>query len=290
MRSKPYIGITGVRNADEAAGAAPMILRALSDETPRCGHRGEIGVQVTDRTLRGLPTANRRCPDVTDVPDMFKRVLECEREFRAHGKIMTAIHYTTKEPKDLFRSVRYLLSIGDMYDKRLVRGLQLNGGFERTPLSELQEVRNAYPAIEIIQQIPVKVLNILSAEEITKELKAREEYLNYVLIDPSGGLGKEMDVAAGSVLARAIIENTSLAVGFAGGLKGGNIGHIICQIAAELGTKDFSIDAEGGLRDRIGEGYGNDLYNSDKANDYFLAAAKEFGTLCVTVQGGGSHE
>lgn len=269
-RAEPYIGIVGMSSISEMRDATLTIFNAM-DKYIAVPHMGQVGVQVTDRTLQGELTHNWRCPKVVDISAMFREALAIKDD------LFTVIHYTTKAPEVLFESVRKLFSNGDMYRDCLVGGLQLNGGFARTLPIELEKIHTAYPDVRIIQQLPHHMLYGMSADEIMKGIGLREKYLSYVLIDPSSGIGREMDVSFGIALAGWLLQGTGLAVGLAGGLRSENVGRMVRMIAAGLGMKDFSIDAEGGLRDKIDdEDYGHDLFNPDKADTYFLAAVREF--------------
>jgi phosphoribosylanthranilate isomerase len=157
-----------------------------------------------------------------------------------------------------------------------LNGIQLNGVFGTITPEVLAGIRAKYPRLEIILQIHQKALDSMLVKEIIAKLKDFDELVDCVLIDPSGGRGEEMDVAHAGILGNLILNHTLISVGFAGGLKGDNVGRIVGELRRRLGTSNFSIDAEGGLRDRVGEGYGNDKFNAVKAYKYFQNATEAF--------------
>ncbi len=65
-------------------------------------------------------------------------------------------------------------------------------------------------------------------------------------------------------------------MGFGGGFTGENIIPRSSELVKEIGNNGFSLDAEGGLRDKLSEDYGNDLYNPEKVRHYIQQAAKVF--------------
>jgi hypothetical protein len=269
MAMQPYIGIVGVTNPSEAVIAASIIEEYLPRQH---SHIGQIGVQVNDKSLGCEVTPiNRRLPKVTHIPEMF----DCAS--RIHDRVFNVIHFTTKKPDTLFESVRKLMSIGNMYTDRLCQGIQFNGGFDRVKKAELEKISDAYPDLKIIMQIPESDISSFRFEAIAHELGELEEYLDYVLIDPSGGLGKVMDVSRSVSLAKKIKAATiDLSLGFTGGFRGDNAQPIIFEIQELFGVRLFSVDAEGALRDRRGDGYGNDDFNGDKGIFFFKNAAAAF--------------
>lgn len=258
--ARPYIGIVGVKDMTEALMAATIVDLAL--QGAKIPHQPQIGVQVTDRTLRGEATESKRNPPVSEIPLIFAAALRVRRD------ILTVVHYTTKDPARLRGNVDAIMNLGDMYASGLCKGLQLNQVFGNLDPENLAHILEVYPDLQIILQVPKGALKSMSVDGIIAELKKFDGLANYALIDPSGGCGEEMDVDAGITLAAAIMEKTAVAPALAGGLTGDNVGDIIPRIRKGLGTDLFSVDAERGLRDKLGEGYGNDRFNPVKTEWY----------------------
>ncbi len=266
--NRPYIGIVGIKNIDEGLITARIINAILGKR--KILHQPQIGVQVTDRTLRGEVSESRRNPKVIEIPDIFAATLGVRED------IFNVVHYTAKDPEFIYDSVCKIFQLGDMYGRGISRGLQLNGNFGKVTPEIISRIKIEYPELKVILQIQGDALVLMNNVQIVDELKKFNGLVDHTLIDPSGGKGQEMNVPAGIKLAKGIIENTSVGAALAGGLNFFNVGKIVHELRAGLGTDNFSIDAEGGLRDKIGEGYGNDDFNPRKAEDYFQNAVRAF--------------
>lgn len=274
---RPYIGIVGVKNVSESIAAADAIKGALAGK--QLIHVPQLGAQVTRTTLEGgQSSTSRRNPVVTDIPMMFRTAR------RMVPELFTVVHFTPKDPAIVAESVRKIFTMEDMYEMGTCRGLQLNGQFGKITPDILAEVKSEFPELSIILQLHGSVLEKRPRQDIVDELFQLSHSIEYVLIDPSGGRGQEMDVAAGAELASKILYevpaygtrgNLPIQVGLAGGLHGGNVGRIVGILRRLVGTP-VSIDAEGGLRDKVGEGYGNDDFNIRKAEKYFSEAIGAF--------------
>jgi len=270
---RPYIGIVGLKNEDEVFRTAGMVHVALGarEKTQKLIHLVQIGVQVTDRTLRGEVTESRRNPKVADIPGMFRTAMSFREDF------FTVVHYTSKNHDLIFESVRKILGLEDMYKNGWCHGIQLNGCFGKIKPEVLSGIKDAYPDLKIILQLNGGVLESMNEPEIARELVKFGGLTDYVLIDPSGGRGQKLDVGLSLEVAKEILYITNrVAVAFAGGLRGSNVFGVVNRLRGGLRKKDFSIDAEGGLRDKVGEGYGNDNFNLCKAESYFKEAVRAF--------------
>ncbi|MDE2020757.1 MAG: hypothetical protein KGJ13_10510, partial [Patescibacteria group bacterium] len=193
--------------------------------------------------------------------------------------IFTVVHFTSKVPDVIYDSVVKIMRLGGMYEKGLCKGLQVNNNFGKITPGIMAGIKATYPKLKIILQIQEDALAVMDTDQIIAELKRFNDIADYTLVDPSGGKGQEMDVRSGIRLANAIRKNTNIGAALAGGLSQSNIERIVQELAAGLGTDNFSIDAEGGLRDRIGEGYGNDIFNPQKAGGYFRGAVEAFDAI-----------
>lgn len=63
-----------------------------------------------------------------------------------------------------------------------------------------------------------------------------------------------------------------LTIGFAGGFTGENAATRIKQLIEQTKETGFCIDAEGGLRDKITQEYGDDLLNIGKVKAYLQSS------------------
>ncbi|MBI2035688.1 MAG: hypothetical protein HYT12_03330 [Candidatus Liptonbacteria bacterium] len=274
MSKIPYIGIVGVKNIEEAISASASIHYVLNNFP--ISHRGQVGVQVTTRTLRGEKTESKRNPVVTDIPEIFRAALATRDD------IFTAVHFTTREYPALYDSVCKIFDMENMYADNICRGLQLNMQFGNLHYGMMEKIRIRYPELQIIMQLHRTALETMSHGAIVFGLKSYNNCIDYVLIDPSGGRGEELVPASCVSLAERIQEHNDLAIGFAGGFNQFNVARLVEEISGWLGSNDFSIDAESGLRNKLGVGYGNDTYSPKKALAFFHNAAATFMKLQKT--------
>ena len=109
----------------------------------------------------------------------------------------------------------------------------------------------------------------LNPEQIAEKTKEYERVANYVLIDPSGGRGDEFDIIHSVAVYQELQEKIPLMlIGFAGGFNGHNVRKRIQTLTEMTGAEDFCIEAEGGLRDKITDRYGDDILSLDKVKQY----------------------
>ena len=297
-KSRPYVGVSGVYSAEEARNVASLMHG--SGFTMQAGHVPMMGFQVSWRSLDfGFSEGNNRVPRLDSLPQILEAI---------SGEVFPTIHYYTKRPDRLVQEIervtgilerstllKVLLSmrvLEDMkvqnsmsspvlaiervleyesiYDSGLVGGVQINGAFPEP--DSVEELRNSYPSLKLALQVNPGTMEI---ETMAKTLAGYYKGLDYVLFDSSGGRGLELDVGRIAAAYRALKDSGSEAgVVFAGGLAGGNVTHKIKLLAEAIGERGFSIDAEGGLRDRVGEGYGNDMLNMDKVASYLRGASE----------------
>ena len=224
------------------------------------------GILVSYKTLDlGSNPGNMRYPNLEDIPSLL----------RAHdGKAFTTVHFNTKRLETLPSDVCSVFNLGDIYDKELCRGLQLNVVWP--PREDISEIKSNYPDMKVILQLSSKATDGMSQDEIASRTAAYTN-VDYVLIDPSGGKGLGFDTEYSSNLYKKLKESGVRAtVGFAGGLYGDNVASVTRDMRGRLNSVDFSLDAEGNLRDKITPAYGDDIMNLEKVRSYISEAAKGF--------------
>ena len=116
-----------------------------------------------------------------------------------------------------------------------------------------------------------------SPRELAVAIGKYQDLVDYCLIDPSGGRGIEFDLEK-SLKIYSELKRTSpdLTIGFAGGFTAENTASRLQNIVGGIGESNFSIDAEGGLRDKITEKQGDDAVNIGKVEAYLKAASRIF--------------
>ncbi|MDE1854889.1 MAG: hypothetical protein KGH57_01025 [Candidatus Micrarchaeota archaeon] len=226
-----------------------------------------LGLQASQKTLRfGFSEGNRRVPHRDDIPEILCAVEE---------EVFPTLHYYTKEPALLVSELDTLLSIRSIYDRGLVGGVQINKVWP-TP-EQVSEIRSRFPKLKITLQMSSSVTGGMTGEQVADRLAKEYADVEYIILDQSGGKGIEFDMSESvsaylTFRARGVKSNIVIA----GGLDGSNVRRKITAIQSGVDSLDFSIDAEGGLRDRVGEGYGNDVLNPAYVQSYLEGASERF--------------
>lgn len=244
----PYVGITGVMPQDSIT----PVLDLLPGQADRCPQlhdqpccRLMSGILVSEKTLNGVPNKwPHRYPDVSKLAGIIVDDL----------RVLNLVHYNTRNT-DL---ARQLIEVHEKagLPKRL-DGFQLNIAWPdpREILSFLKwvdrhrQIHHGRDGQYIVLQIGSTALEQASNSPKLLELFLRDyvDLIDYILLDPSGGLGQ----ASNSDYYRPYLdelysEKRRFGVGIAGGFGPGKL-----QTVAELLSEYpyLSIDAEGQLRD-----------------------------------------
>jgi len=125
--------------------------------------------------------------------------------------------------------------------------------------------------LEIVLQVTKHAINMASATAIAAQARNYAGLVQYILIDPSGGIGESFDPARTYPLLDALstaVPDAVLAV--AGGIGPDNVHHIIKRARANY-PHQLCIDAQGRLRS-------DDKLKLDlpKAREYIRKAAEAF--------------
>ena len=261
-KSKPYVGVCGVSSVEEAKDVVQLI--RSSGFTLQTDHIPMMGFQVSWKSMDfGFSEGNRRVPHLNQLPLILKEV---------KGEVFSTLHYYTKRPEQLVHELGRLMEHDGIYVNGLVDGVQLNRVFPRP--YEIKVLKDIYPELKIILQV---YPDPDSTKQLAKNLAREYGQLDYIILDYSHGKGVELDTAQISLSYRTIRDSGfGAGVVFAGGLTGDNIKAKVAQLSEAVGSYDFSIDAEGGLRDKVGEGYGNDVLNLGKVASFLRGASEAF--------------
>jgi len=255
---RPYVGITGPVTVDE--------VKAITQEFGRAGYRmlsdhwPMIGFLVSLKTLNRQPTANRRYPAIDTLPDLLEQA----------AGTFTMIHYNSREQQTLAEQVRSVFK--GVYG-RLCSAVQLN--IPWPDIKQVSAIKNEFPCMDIVFQASHQAMEGMTPAEIVKKIIKYGSSINYVLIDPSGGRGIEFNIESSVRLYKELFSKTKgLTVGFAGGFTCANVADRVNEIKARIDSEFFCIDAEGGLRDKITNAYGDDLLNMTKVKAYLSSASQ----------------
>lgn len=238
LKEKPYIGVTGITLPTQAEAVAKTFVdEGLANE--QSSHQGMIGVLVSKKTLSSTFQARIKYPTVEQISQMFRKT---------KGIAFNTIHYHTYQEANLAQQLEELLDRSGLYSDRLCEGLQLNVAWP--PVTEVEKTKLAFPDLKIIMQLGPRV----STEEpqaITYKLDPYTDLVDYVLIDPSGGRKKVPQVnTIVSIFNQIKGTYPDLPLVFAGGFDAKNVKTRLGLLAQAIGTTNFGIDAEGGLRIR----------------------------------------
>ncbi|MDE1865789.1 MAG: hypothetical protein KGH94_04105 [Candidatus Micrarchaeota archaeon] len=261
-KARPYVGVCGVASVDEARGVIAIIRNSgfsLGTE-----HIPMMGFQVSWRSLDfGFSEGNKRVPRFQELPLILGEV---------KGEVFSTLHYYTKRPEQLVGEVKRLLEHGGIYSNGLVDGVQLNRVFPHRV--EIEELKDKYPRLKIVLQVYPESDSV---QQLAKTLANDYKQLDYLILDYSQGRGVELDtMKIAETYQRFRDSGVTSGITFAGGFTGDNVRAKVAQLKRAVGSDDFSIDAEGGLRDKLGEGYGNDALNLEKVRSFLREAREAF--------------
>ncbi len=257
MKATPYIGVTGPVSVGEVRGIGQAFANA--GYSIKTHHVPMIGILVSQKTLQGQPTTNLRYPSIKQVPALIKEAAE-------YGIPM--IHYNTREMESLADQVTAILT-----ENLECQGVQLN--IPWPDRREVIKIKERFPIVDLVLQLSERAMQGLSPETVALRVTEYSNVPTYVLIDPSGGKGREFNVEDSLKIYQELL-GEGIMIGFAGGFTGENVGQRSQNLIQRLGTNKFSIDAEGGLRDKITDAYGDDLLNLQKVRSYLQESSKVF--------------
>jgi len=255
MRAKPYVGVTGCVTKPEVMN----VLDKFSD-AGYCGasHEPMTGFLVSYKTLNGRHTSNRRYPGICRLPDLVKA-----------SYAFNMVHYNSRELNTLAEQVINIFN--GIYPK--CHALQLNIPWPDP--RQLELIKNEFTDMEIVFQASRKVTAGKSAALIADCVAVYGDLVDYVLIDPSGGQGKPFDLERSlSIYSELRSRTPELTIGFAGGFTGDNVAERLELIIDRLGESSFCIDAEGGLRNKVTDAYGDDLLDIEKVGAYVHGSSR----------------
>ena len=227
MKPRPYIGITGFKTAEEVREVAASFLEHLPKD-----YLGMLGFLCSKKRLRLPSEPAKQGPAFNDLAGLIEKV--------PRMSFLPAIHYYTTE-LDLADQMKQVFGDTGIYESGNCRAVQLNMPWP--DLEEIRKARETFPQLILILQLPKQVLG--DVQKVAARAKEYSTCASYVLIDPSGGYGKEMDIPYTSELASALQEALPMTrVGVAGGLGPDNV----LETLQQLNMRDICIDAQGNLR------------------------------------------
>lgn len=226
---KSYIGITGFMDRRE--------VHEIQDAIPPGSDRLlMVGVLVSSKTLRGEGNKHpMRYPLVERVREIFTN----------HPQVLNLVHFNTKEPDLLEEHLRRVAMLSGPF----FHGFQLNMAWPAP--RKLENYRKQFPKSKIVLQIGGHAMQLVDhySKKLQKAVNPYKGLVDYVLLDPSGGFGKQFDPRVERPYLEALAD-LGIGLGVAGGLSPSTL-HFLEPL-----LKDFpqlSIDAEGRLRNQDDE-------------------------------------
>ena len=224
---KPYIGITGFMSADEVK----QVIEGVDFKTS--GKLLMVGVLASLKTLGGQ---QNKWPNRYPVFDQIKDI------FQDNENCLNLIHYNTKDVSLLLsQMVEVTAKAGPNF-----HGFQLNIAWP--DLLVLEGYRHLNPGKVIVLQIGSGAFNQVSNSPTQLAQKVRHYIglVDYVLLDPSGGLGQPFSPESiRDYLYELKKFEGQIGIGVAGGLSPSTL-HLLQPLLEEY--PNISIDAEGKLR------------------------------------------
>ncbi len=225
----PYVGVTAVMTDVQAIS----LLNAIPHGSK---HRLMVGVLASSKTIEGIPNKwPNRYPTLENIGGIFQD----------DPRALNLIHFNTKDPSLLFEQMVKARSLAGPH----CHGFQLNVAWPDPKILRRFYMMRSGPTIVLqvgghafacVNDSPRKL-----ADKIAQEYA---KYIDYVLLDPSGGLGRPFDTEVLRGYLRALdAKGLPLGLGVAGGLSADTL-HLVTPLLDEF--PDLSIDAEGRLRDK----------------------------------------
>lgn len=225
-----YVGVTGFMSSDEVKQVHSVVpsnsIRQLM-----------VGVLASSKTINGIPNKwPNRYPAANKIADIFLR----------HPKLTNLIHFNTKEPEKLLEQMEQVTQLGGPN----LHGLQLNIKWPEAEI--LKKYKELHPGKIIVLQCGSGALEDVRYDPmlLAKRLNQYDENCDYVLLDPSGGLGQDFDPEQIFNLTRELyfrFGRYRMGFGIAGGLCAETLKNIPYNILQFFPWTN--IDAEGKLRD-----------------------------------------
>jgi hypothetical protein len=237
----PYIGITGFMTREE-------LERVAAHMPKNCDHLLMAGILMSSKTLNGIQ--NKYPFKYPKRKDVLGISLDDD-----HDSIMKTIHYNTDSSDDGLL-VELMAMMGLFKFPRCIRedettgveAVQLNVAWPHPNILEEFNTLTADHFVALILQIGQKAFDMVnnSPEQLANKLVEYKGVTDYILLDPSGGVGKKMEIPViRDYLAAIRDKDLDINLGCAGGLCSGNLDELRPLIEE---FPDLSYDAEGRLR------------------------------------------
>ena len=214
-----------------------------------------VGVLVSSKTLRG---------ETNDWPRRYPKVGYLGNIFTDHPQTLNLLHFNTRKTGHIDEVLAELKFAQNKAGPHC-HGFQLNMPWPKPSLLE-QYKATQFKCKTVVLQCGGKALEAvgMSGSALATKLQEYRGLIDYALVDPSGGVGQEFDLALAEECFAYLEDLDWLVYGIAGGLEVGNLSRLNTLLQRH---PDFSIDAEGRLRIKD-----SDELDIPAAIDYLLTA------------------
>lgn len=243
--NEQYTGITGFMNKGEVNAVLAPLPENFGIVNGKQVRKVMIGMLVSGKTMKGL---SNKWPGRYPVPEAIPKV------FVDDPRVLNLVHYNTKET-DPTKIVDELCKIEQMAGPYF-HGFQLNMVWPDPKLVIEAWLTRNQPAgtrkqKTIVLQCGGTAMAELenSPEKLEAKLAKYEGFVDYVLIDPSGGIGIPFDPEFAIKCFERLYNSESFSktkFGIAGGLSPDTLPGLLTPVLERF--PQISIDAEGKLR------------------------------------------
>lgn len=258
-----YIGLTGITTPGEATHIATL---SSSEDFKAPSHQVMTGILVSGRVFEHQHPATDRYVR----PEALMELTTILRD-----STLPMIHYRTKSPRTLADQLVKLFDQDNIYNDDLCRAVQINKAWP--PLGQLERVKQQMPDLRIAICLTPGIVNPDNRTDAVQQLKEYQPFMDYVVIDPSGGKGRAINPQLAASFYRAIAHHMpEVPITLTGGLNDENAAHMLADLEDALGTRAFGIDAESGLRQVNPNRRRTTIMSPEKAETYLQTAANFF--------------
>ncbi len=234
-RPAPYLSVSALTKKDDVLSVTKAFHDAGFSLSSPC--LPVVGFLLS----QGEQSLKKRWPKRYADPAMLPELLT------ACTHILPAIHYEAPNAGSIAGELTALLrTIAGAHPSPM---LQVNTELSDDLVKQLDRLHQEFPTLPIILQLRPGLLGMRDPDTIAKTLLPCAPNIRRILIDPSCGVGTALDLTFASALYRTCKTLLpDVGIGFAGGLSGRNLNDVLTSLIETLGSHDFSIDAESGLR------------------------------------------
>jgi hypothetical protein len=208
----------------------------------RTGRQIMMGVLVSSKTLAG---------GQNKYPHLYPPVKNLPSIFVSDPRFLNFVHYNTDNPlflrEELFKIIKFFQGGEKKNGLNWLNGFQLNIAWPA--ISQLEDVKTAFPAFKIVLQIGPQALEQAdySPEKVMAMASGYLPFVDYFLLDVSAGFGKPLDADNIRPYLRGLSDLFSAGLVIAGGL-GPDTLHLAEPLIREF--PEVSVDAQSGLQEK----------------------------------------